>query len=118
MGFILIVFWLAIVVFFVAAMWKVFTKAGKPGWAAIVPIYNIVVLLEIAGKPTWWIVLFLIPIANFVISFLVWLGVAKNFGKSEGFGVGLALLGVVFIPILAFGDATYKPEQERLDSLV
>jgi hypothetical protein len=101
--------WLAIVVFEAAAMWRVFTKAGKPGWAIIVPIYNIIVMLEIAGKPLWWFLLMLIPLVNLVVVFVVMIGIAEKFGKSAGFGVGLALLGFIFFPILAFGDAEYRP---------
>jgi len=99
---------LAIVVGIIAGIWKVFTKAGKPGWAAIVPIYNLIVLLEIAGKPLWWFILFLIPIANLVAAILVGIAVAQKFGKGSGFGVGLALLGFIFYPILGFGDAKYQ----------
>jgi hypothetical protein len=106
-GFMLV--WLAIVVFEAAAMWRVFTKAGKPGWAIIVPIYNIIVMLEIAGKPLWWFLLMLIPLVNLVVVFVVMIGIAEKFGKSAGFGVGLALLGFIFFPILAFGDAEYRP---------
>ena len=73
----------------IAAMWKVFTKAGKPGWAAIIPIYNGVVLLDIAGKPVWWIILFLIPIVNFIFFILTYVGLADRFGKGGGFAVGL-----------------------------
>ena len=99
---------LAIVVIMVASMWKVFTKAGQPGWAAIVPIYNIVVLLNIVGKPVWWLVLFLIPFVGFVISFIVLIALAQCFGKGAGFGVGLVFLGFIFFPILGFGDARYQ----------
>jgi hypothetical protein len=99
---------LAIVIAVIAGVWKVFEKAGKPGWAAIIPIYNIIVLLEIAGKPLWWIILFFIPIANLVASILVGLAVARNFGKSDGFGIGLALLGFIFFPILGFSQAQYQ----------
>ena len=98
---------LVFVVVIVASMWKVFVKAGKPGWACIVPIYNLIVLLDIAGKPAWWFLLFMIPFVNFVIAILVSIEVAKAFGKSAGFGVGLALVGVIFYPILGFGDARY-----------
>ena len=99
---------LAIVIAFLAGIWKVFTKAGKPGWAAIVPIYNLIVLLEIAGKPLWWIVLFFIPLVNLVAVVLVGIAVAERFGKGAGFGVGLGLLAFVFYPILGFSDATYQ----------
>jgi hypothetical protein len=99
---------LVIAVLMIAAMWKVFVKAGEPGWAAIVPIYNILVLLKIAGKPAWWVVLFLIPVVNFVIGIIVAIQIAQRFGKSSGFGIGLALLPVVFYPMLGFGDAQYQ----------
>jgi hypothetical protein len=99
---------LAIIVAIIAGFWKVFEKAGKPGWAAIIPIYNGIVLLEIAGKPLWWIILCFIPCVNLVIVILVGLAVARNFGKSDGFGIGLALLGFIFYPILGFGDARYQ----------
>ena len=98
----------AIIVAIIAGFWKVFTKAGKPGWAAIIPIYNIIVLLEIAGKPLWWILLFLIPIVNLIMAILVGIAVARNFGKSDGFGIGLALLSFIFYPILGFGSAQYQ----------
>ncbi len=92
----------------IASVWKIFTKAGKPGWASIIPIYNLIVMLEITGKPIWWIVLFLIPFVNFVAALLLSLALAEKFGKSTGFGVGLALLSFVFFPMLAFGDARYR----------
>src|SRR5437867_1608365 len=69
----------------IAGMWKVFTKAGKPGWAALIPIYNFIVLLQIAGKPVWWILLFLIPVVNIIVLILVWVGVAQAFGKGTGY---------------------------------
>ncbi|CAG0980496.1 hypothetical protein FLAV_01741 [Flavobacteriales bacterium] len=101
------IIYLAIIVLMIASMWKVFTKAGKPGWAAIVPIYNIIVLLQIVGRPTWWIILFLIPIVSLIIMIMVMIDVAKSFGKGGGFAAGLILLGIIFWPILAFGDAQY-----------
>ncbi len=102
------VLWLAVMIAVIAGMWKTFAKAGKPGWACLVPIYNIVVLLEIAGKPIWWIVLLFIPFVNFIVLILVAIEVAKNFGKGAGFGLGLAFLGPIFYPILGFGDAQYQ----------
>jgi hypothetical protein len=98
---------LAIGVFLIVCQWKIYTKAGKPGWACLIPIYNIVVLLEIVKKPVWWLVLLLIPIANLVIAILIMIELAKVFGKDGGFTVGLILLPYVFYPILAFGDAKY-----------
>ncbi len=110
MGIGMMVLWLVILILVIAAMWKVFEKAGKPGWAAIVPIYNMVVLCEIAGKPAWWVILLLIPLVNIVVAIIVVLGVAKNFGKGAGFGIGLLLLPMIFYPMLAWGDARYQPQ--------
>ena len=107
-GLLILVIELAVIVAVIAGFWKVFVKAGKPGWAAIVPIYNIIVLLEIGGKPLWWIILFFIPFVNVIMAILVVIAVAKNFGKSDAFGVGLGLLGFIFYPILGFGDAQYQ----------
>lgn len=103
---------LAIIVAVIAGFWKVFAKAGKPGWAAIIPIYNIIVLLQIANKPLWWIILFFIPIVNLVMAILVSIAVARNFGKSDVFGIGLALLGFIFYPILGFGSAQYQGQAD------
>jgi len=97
----------AIVLLSVVAMWKAFAKAGQPGWACLVPFYNIYVLLQIGGKPGWWLVLFLVPVVNLVMTILVLLAVAKAFGKGGGFVVGLILLPFIFWPILGFGGATY-----------
>lgn len=107
-GLIVMVLYLVVIVALIAANWKIFTKAGKPGWASIVPIYNIIVFLEIIGRPVWWIVLALIPFVNFIFAILVSIDLAKSFGKSTGFAVGLILLGPIFLLILAFGDAKYQ----------
>ena len=101
-------FWLALILLPIIAMWKIFMKAGKPGWACIIPIYNIIVLLEIVGKPLWWIFLFLIPGVNLVFGIWTINLLSKSFGQSEGFTVGLILLPIIFYPILGFGDAAYK----------
>ncbi len=92
----------------IAAMWKIFAKAGKPGWASIVPVYNIVVLLEIVGRPVWWIVMLLIPFVNFVFIFILMIDLAKSFGKGVGFALGLIFISPVFLPILGFGSARYE----------
>ncbi len=109
-GFVLIVVWLALVVFGVLTGWLLYTKAGQPGWAIFIPIYNIYCLLKIAGKPGWWLLLLLVPLVNFVVAILIPFGVAKNFGQSTAFGFGLLFLGFIFYPILAFGDAQYVGE--------
>jgi len=103
-------------VFMIITMWKLFDKAGQPGWAVLIPFYNLYVFIKVAGKPGWWffgIFLALIPIVG-VILVIIWEillvhGISKNFGKDAGFTVGLILLGIIFYPILAFGDAEYQP---------
>lgn len=102
-----IIFMLAFAIFITVAMWKVFVKAGQPGWAAIIPIYNIYIMTKIGGKPGYWTLLCFIPILNLII--LIWLYnmVSKSFGKDEGFTAGLVFLGFIFWPILGFGSAKY-----------
>ena len=101
------IFFIALIVFFVIVEWKIYEKAGQPGWACLIPIYNIIIFLRIIGKPWWWIFLFMIPGVNIV--FAIWATnlLSKSFGKSEGFTVGLILLGFIFYPILGLGDAEY-----------
>jgi hypothetical protein len=103
------ILWLAIVVLLVASMWKIFVKAGEPGWAAIVPIYNLVILFKIAGKPAWWILLMLIPLVNLIVAIIAVIALAQRFGKGVGFAIGLLVLSPVFYPMLAWGDARYQP---------
>ncbi len=95
---------LALLVLMVAAFWRVYEKAGKPGWASIVPVYNTLVLLEIVKKPWWWLFLLMIPIVNFIIG--VWLTnlVSKRFGQGVGFTLGLIFLPFIFWPLLGLGD--------------
>lgn len=99
--------YLAIIVVMIISFWKIFTKAGKPGWAAIVPIYNIVVFLEIVNKPVWWIILLFIPIVNFVILIILTHRLSLSFGQGVGFTILLLLVGIIGYPVLAFGDYKY-----------
>ena len=92
----------------IVSLWKIFTKAGQPGWASIIPFYNAYILCKIAGKPGWWVILLFVPLVNFVVIIIIFIALAQAFGKGAGFGVGLALLGIIFLPILAFGDARYQ----------
>ena len=98
---------LAVIVMVIAAMWTVFTKAEEPGWAAIVPFYNIWVLCRLSGAGPLWFILAFVPLVNIVAFIYIPIQVAISFGKGAGFGIGLALLGVIFYPILAWGDAEY-----------
>lgn len=107
-GVIGLLIYLAIIVVVIAGIWKVFVKAGQPGWAAIIPIYNIFVLLKIVGRPAWWLLLFFVPLVNIVVAIMLAIDVAKAFGKGVGFGIGLAFLAPIFYPILGFGGASYQ----------
>jgi hypothetical protein len=100
--------YIVVLALMIVSMWKVFTKAGKPGWASIIPIYNIIVLLEIVGKPWWWLLLMLIPVVNIIL--VIWMLnlLSLSFGKEVGFTIGLIFLSFIFIPILGLGDAKYK----------
>lgn len=106
-----LIIYLAFVIVTIAAVWKVFTKAGQPGWAVLIPIYNAYILLKVAGKPGWWLLLLFIPIVSIVVGIMVVVSVAANFGKGIGFAVGLILLPMIFYPILAFGNAEYGGAQ-------
>jgi hypothetical protein len=98
---------LGIGILMIVCQWKVFVKAGQPGWACIVPIYNIIVLLQVAKKPEWWVILFIVPFVNLVIGIMVLVALAEQFGQGAGFAIGMLLLPVIFWPILAFGDSRY-----------
>ena len=104
---IVVIIYIAVIVFEIAALWQVFVKAGRPGWAAIIPLYNYYVLLKIVGRPGWWLILYFIPIVNIIVWIIVAIDLAKSFVKSTGFAVGLILLAFIFIPILGFGPASY-----------
>ena len=99
---------LLLIVVVVVGLWKLFTKAGKPGWSALIPIYNTCMVIDMAGKPIWWIILLFIPFVNIVVSVLVAIGLAKNFGRGTGTVIGLIFLPMIFILILAFSSAEYK----------
>lgn len=107
-GLLFMLIYVGIIVAIIAGMWKTFTKAGQPGWAAIVPIYNIYIWTKIVGRPWWWLLLMFIPIVSIVIAIVLCVDLAKSFGKGIGFAIGLILLGFIFIPILGFGSAQYQ----------
>ena len=113
-GILLFLVYLAIIVLYIAGLWKVFEKAGQQGWLAIIPILNLYILIKIAGREGWWIILFLIPCVNIVVAALVYIDVAAKFGKSAAYGIGMWLLGFIFIPMLGFGDASYQGDTTRI----
>jgi hypothetical protein len=99
---------LAYLVLMIASTWKVFTKAGQKGWLALVPILNIYVLIKIVGRESWWIILWFIPCVSIVVAIIVSLDLARVFGRSTAYGLGLVFLPFIFYPMLAFGDARYR----------
>ena len=99
--------WLAVVVVMIVGMWKLFAKAGQPGWAAIVPLYNYIVLFRITGKSAWWILGMMVPLLNIYVGIRLVFNLASVFGRGIGFGFGLLFLFPIFVLILAFGDSVY-----------
>lgn len=103
----ILIFYFAIVILIIVSYWKIFAKAGKPGWAAIIPIYNFIVLLEIVGKPVWWFLLMLVPLVNLIFIIIVIHRLSLSFGQGAGTTILLLLLPFIGFPMLAFGDAKY-----------
>lgn len=99
--------YVAVIVLVIAGLWRIFTKAGHPGWAAIIPFYNYYVILKIVGRPGWWLVWYFIPVANLIVAIIVLWELAKSFAKSAGWFWGMLLLPIIFIPLLGFGDSRY-----------
>ena len=104
-----VLLFIALVILMVATTWKLYVKAGQPGWASIIPIYNVVVMLKIIRRPLWWIILMFIPLVSIVMGLVVIYNFAKVFGKGIGYTLGLLFLPFIFYPILAFGSAQYQP---------
>jgi hypothetical protein len=107
-GLAVLLFQLLLIVLQLAGMWAVFAKADRPGWAALVPIYNLYMMLRIGENAWWWLLVLIVPIVNIYALYKIHAGVARAFGRGIGFGLGLAFLGVVFFPILGFGDYRYR----------
>ena len=102
-------FGFVVFVVLIIAGWRIFEKAGKPGWAFLIPFYNVIVLLEIINKPWWWLLLMIfVPLGSLIWGIWATNLLAKSFGKNEGFTVGLILFSFIFYPILGFGNAQYQ----------
>lgn len=97
--------YLAIIIVIIASVWKVYEKAGEPGWACIIPFYNVYILCKFTGVKYWWFIF--IPLLNIYLAVVTAIALARSFGKDTGFGIGLLFLGFIFYPILGFGDARY-----------
>jgi uncharacterized protein DUF5684 len=102
-----LVIFLVILLFYLVATWRIFTKAGKPGWAVIIPIYSTIVMLGIVGRPWWWLLLLLIPFVNIVIGIIIINDLSKSFGHGLGYTLGLLFLSIIFIPVLGYGGSRY-----------
>jgi hypothetical protein len=100
------IIWIVLVV---AGLWKTFVKAGQPGWGAIIPFYNIYLMIKVAGRPGWWLILYFIPFVNIVIQLIVSIDIAKNFGHGAGYGVLLWLFAPIMYLVLGFGSDRYRP---------
>ncbi|MDR9402035.1 MAG: DUF5684 domain-containing protein [Halothece sp. Uz-M2-17] len=98
---------LIIFILLIAGNWMVFVKAGQPGWAILIPFYNVYVTLKIAGRPGWWLILLFIPLVN-LIFIIIPFDIAGKFGKGVGYGLGLLFLPFIFYPVLGFGHASYR----------
>ena len=98
---------LVFIVIEIAAVWRIFVKAGDRGWKAIIPIWNTLIVLKIVGRPWWWIFLYIIPIVWWIVYIVVYYDLAKSFGKGVGFAIGVVLLPFIFVPILGFGSSQY-----------
>lgn len=104
----ILLLWLAVVVVVIAGTWKTFEKAGEPGWAAIIPIYNVYVMLKIGNNEWWWMLVMLVPIVNLYAYYKMSKGIAEAFGEGLGFALGLMFLSFIFFPLLDFGDYSYQ----------
>lgn len=102
---------LLFILLLIASFWKVFEKAGEAGWKSLIPIYNLFVLLRIAGCPSWWLLMFFLPVVNIYFMVVMHIRLAEKFDKSPLFGFALCFLGFIFFPILAFGSATYEGDE-------
>lgn len=98
---------LVLAILVLAGMWQIFTKAGQAGWKCLIPIYNLYVLCQIAGKPWWYLLMFLIPVVNIFFVIFLYNALSQSFGKGVGTTLGLLFLPFIFVPILGFGQAKY-----------
>lgn len=107
-GIIFAIIYIAIIVAVIAGGWKMFTKAGQPGWACIIPFYNLYVITQIVGRPWWWLILMCIPFIQVIFMIIICNDLSKAFGRGIGTTLGLIFLSFIFIPILGFGSAQYQ----------
>jgi hypothetical protein len=109
----MIILLIILLVLFIASFWRIYEKAGEPGWASIVPIYNIIVWMRIINKPWWWLLLFIIPLVGIIFSIWATNLLMKKFGKDELWTVGAIFIPFIIYPMLAWGNAEYQGAGER-----
>ena len=109
LGLMLVVYLVVATLLFIVPMWKLYAKAGQPGWAVLVPFYNIIIWMRIIGKPWWWLLLMMIPYVGIIWSIWSINLLVKRFGKSEAYTVGVIFLGFIFLPMLGYGSSKYIP---------
>ena len=109
---------LALTIVIFAGFWKTFEKAGEPGWAGLIPIYNLYVLVRISGNAWWWFILFFIPVINFIATLKISINIAGKFDRGVLFGLGLTFLSFIFYPILGFGDYQYQDTTSSAKNIV
>lgn len=114
-----LVFLILIVILMIVSMWIIFQKAGRHGWAAIIPIYNTIVQFQVAKMNPWLVLLYLlaiIPIVGqllcLVLNIVVVAKMGSAFNKGTGFIIGMIFLPFIFYPILAFGGSQYDFDEE------
>lgn len=103
-----VIVYLLFVIFYLAGFWRIFEKAGRPGWASLIPFYNFYVLTKIADRPVWYLFLLFFPFANIFAFCSICNGISTKFGKDMGYTLGLIFLGFIFFPALGFGSAQYE----------
>ena len=109
MGFVLILLCeLLVVMVLIASAWVLYTKAGRQGWEGIIPIYSTYVMTLIVGRPWWWLLLMFIPLVNIIIAVVLLVDLARSFGQTVPYAIGMLLLPFIFFPMLAWGDAKYQ----------
>jgi hypothetical protein len=99
---------IAVIVLVIAGLWATLNKAGRPGWGAIIPIFNLYLIIKMAGRPGWWLILYLIPIVNIIIALIVAIDVSQNFGHGAGYGILLWIFPWLMYLVLGFGGAQYN----------
>ncbi len=105
--------YIVLIVAIIAGWWMIFAKAGEAGWKALIPIYNIIVLLKIVGRDWWWMLLMLIPLVGLIVWIIVAIDLAKSFGRGTGFAIGLIIFPWIWSLILGFGSDTYNGPAAR-----